>query len=263
MATAVFRFWLYLGFVSLVPLLHVHALHKSFSDEPVLRGVSLQLAQHEMLSVLGRSGSGKTTLLKILAGLEQADRGEITLDGQDLSQWSPQQRNIVYLYQESLLFPHLDAFENIAFGLRLRGLPKTEVKQRVERMLAQLELDDQAHKPPHQLSGGQRQRVSFGRALIIEPPLLLLDEPFGALDLETRASMQRLLKRVASELGITAIFVTHDLKEAILMGDRLGYMRAGQLDLYADVQAFIDDPRTEAAGEIAFWRKLGGVSFKK
>jgi len=244
-------------FESLVSLLRVHDLHKSFSDEPVLRGVSLDLAQHEMLSVLGRSGSGKTTLLKILAGLEQADRGEITLHGEDIAQWSPKQRNIVYLYQEALLFPHLDAFENIAFGLRLRGLPKAEVQQRVERMLAQLELEDQAYKQPHQLSGGQRQRVSFGRALIIEPPLLLLDEPFGALDLETRASMQGLLKRVARDLGMTAIFVTHDLKEAILMGDRLGYMRAGLLDLYPDVQAFIEDPRTEAAGEIDFWRKLG------
>jgi ABC-type Fe3+/spermidine/putrescine transport system ATPase subunit len=257
MAEAVFRFCCMLIHPSLFLLLHLRALHKSFAHEPVLRGVSLDLAQHEMLSVLGRSGSGKTTLLKILAGLERADRGDITLDGEEISQWSPQQRNIVYLYQESLLFPHLDAFENMAFGLRLRGLPQAEVQQRVERMLAQLELEDQARKLPHQLSGGQRQRVSFGRALIIEPPLLLLDEPFGALDLETRASMQRLLKRVASELGITGIFVTHDLKEAILMGDRLGYMRAGQLELYADVQAFIDDPRTEAAGEIAFWRKLG------
>jgi ABC-type Fe3+/spermidine/putrescine transport system ATPase subunit len=222
----------------------------------VLRGISLQLAQHEVLSVLGRSGSGKTTLLKILAGLEQADQGELLLHEANISRWSPQQRNIVYLYQESLLFPHLDAFENIAFGLRLRGLAQREIKQRVKRMLAQLELEAQAHKPPHQLSGGQRQRVAFGRALIIEPPLLLLDEPFGALDLETRANMQGLFKRVAGELGLTAIFVTHDLKEAILMGDRLGYMRAGQLDLYPDVQAFIDDPRTEAAGEIAFWRDL-------
>lgn len=237
-------------------MLTVEQLHKSFGTEPVLRGISLTLARQEMLSVLGRSGSGKTTLLKILAGLEQPDQGRLLLDGQDIAAWSPQRRNIVYLYQESLLFPHLDAFENVAFGLRLRGLSRSTVKQRVTEMLAQLELADQARKLPHQLSGGQRQRVAFGRALIIEPPLLLLDEPFGALDLETRTNMQALLQRVAREMKLTAIFVTHDLKEAIVMGDRLGYMRAGQLDLYPDVQAFVADPRTEAAGEMAFWRTL-------
>ncbi len=231
-------------------------IHKSFGAEEVLSGLAFQLDEHEMLSVLGRSGSGKTTLLKILAGLEQPDEGLVLLEGKDLSAVPPNRRNMVYLYQEPLLFPHLNVFENVAFGLRLRKMPESEITSRVGEMLANLELPEQARKMPHQLSGGQKQRVAFGRALIINPKVLLLDEPFGALDAETRASMQRLLKRIAQDFAITALFVTHGLKEALLMGDRIGLMQGGELHIYQSKKAFIEDAETGVKAEMDFWRGL-------
>ena len=237
-------------------MLTVQNIHKRFGKEEVLKGLSFELAQYQMLSVLGRSGSGKTTLLKIIAGLESTGEGEVYLRGKSLLHIAPQNRNIVYLYQEALLFPHLNVFDNIAFGLRIRKLPKREIQSKTDQMISDLDLSEQAYKMPHQLSGGQKQRVSFGRALIINPEVLLLDEPFGNLDVETRRNMQALLKQMAGRYKITAIFVTHDLKEAILMGDKIGYMRAGELDIYEDLQAFISDPKTEAQGEIDFWKRM-------
>ena len=230
-------------------------IKKAFGPEGVLRELSFQLAEHEMLSILGRSGSGKTTLLKIIAGLERPDEGEVLLEGKNLEPLPPNRRNIVYLYQEPLLFPHLNVFENVAFGLRLRKAPDKEIRRRVMEMLDSLELPEQARKMPHQLSGGQKQRVSFGRALIINPIVLLLDEPFGALDTETRASMQQLLKRIAGEFAITALFVTHGLKEALLMGDRVGLMTEGRLKVYPSKKAFIGDARTGVQEEMDFWRR--------
>ena len=231
-------------------------INKGFGAEKVLDDLSLQLAEHEMLSILGRSGSGKTTLLKILAGLESPDEGEIVLEGQDMRPLPPNRRNIVYLYQEPLLFPHLNVFENVAFGLRLRKTQEGVVRKRVGEMLANLELPEQARKMPHQLSGGQRQRVAFGRALIINPKVLLLDEPFGALDAETRASMQQLLKRMAKAFAITALFVTHGLKEALIMGDRIGLMEQGKLKVYETKKAFINDTGTGVQAEADFWRGI-------
>lgn len=239
-------------------MLSVSHLHKAFGPEVVLKDLSLELKTRHMLSILGRSGSGKTTFLRIIAGLETPDKGDIYWHEQRMNHVPPHQRNIVYLYQEALLFPHLSVFENIAFGLRLRKVAESEIKERVLQMIQDLELDGQKDKMPHQLSGGQRQRVSFGRALIVNPLLLLLDEPFGNLDVETRKRMQDFLKRIAETYQITAIFVTHDLKEAILMGDRIGYMRKGSLYLYEDVKEFVEDTRTEAANEIAFWKSVAG-----
>lgn len=232
-------------------------IKKTYGPEAVLRELSFQLAEHEMLSILGRSGSGKTTLLKILAGLETPDGGRVLLRGQDMGPVPPNRRNMVYLYQEPLLFPHLDVFENVAFGLRLRKLPAADVRKRVMEMLDNLELPEQARKMPHQLSGGQKQRVAFGRALIINPRVLLLDEPFGALDSETRASMQELLKRIAETFAITALFVTHSLKEALIMGDRIGLMQEGRLKVYDSKKDFIADADTGVQEELAFWRGIG------
>ncbi|MCO6487263.1 MAG: ABC transporter ATP-binding protein [Phaeodactylibacter sp.] len=232
-------------------------IKKAFGPEAVLQELSFQLAEHEMMSILGRSGSGKTTLLKILAGLETPDGGRVLLQGRDMAPVPPNRRNMVYLYQEPLLFPHLNVFENVAFGLRLRKRPAAEIKKRVQEMLDNLELPEQARKMPHQLSGGQKQRVAFGRALIINPRVLLLDEPFGALDAETRASMQELLKRIAADFAITALFVTHALKEALLMGDRIGLMQAGKLRVYDSKKEFIEDRETGVQAEMAFWREIG------
>lgn len=236
--------------------LSLRDIHKSFGTEQVLTALSLELEAGCMLSILGRSGSGKTTLLKIIAGLEAADRGEVWLESRLLDPVPANERNVVYLYQEPLLFPHLNVFENVAFGLRLRKRPAAEVRSRVERLLEELELTDHVRKMPHQLSGGQRQRVAFGRALIIQPRLLLLDEPFGALDSETRVVMQDLLKRIAKEHRITGLFVTHDLKEAIRMGDLFGWMKAGQLKTYGDLSGFLGDEDTGVKEEVAFWASL-------
>jgi putrescine transport system ATP-binding protein len=235
--------------------LQIEQLTKHFGEESVLKELSFDLEKQKLLSILGKSGSGKTTLLKIIAGLETTDSGVIKVDNKVINDVPPQRRNIVYLYQEPLLFPHLNVFENVAFGLRLRKKKDSDIRQKVLQMLAELELSDQAAKMPTQLSGGQRQRVAFGRALIINPKVLLLDEPFGALDTETRATMQVLLKRIIAEHPITTIFVTHDLKEAIQMGDTIGVIEKGQLEIYQDKLDFIQ--RNESVKrEISFWQRL-------
>ncbi|HEX4966309.1 MAG TPA: ABC transporter ATP-binding protein [Thermoanaerobaculia bacterium] len=236
--------------------LEARGISKSFGAEPVLKEVSLAVDRHETVSVLGRSGSGKTTLLKIVAGLETADRGELLLDGRRIDAVPPQARGVVYLYQEPLLFPHLDVWENVAFGLRLRGTGGAELDRRVQEMIDSLELAGHARKRPHQLSGGQRQRVSFGRALIIQPALLLLDEPFGNLDAETRAGMQALFKRVAAAYRITSLFVTHDLKEALLMGDRFAHLKAGRLKVFSSREELTADPEMGVMNEVRFWESL-------
>lgn len=236
--------------------LKINHISKTFGKEQVLQDLSFTLEAHRMLSILGRSGSGKTTLLKIIAGLETPDVGKVELDGRAMNEVPAHLRNFVYLYQEPLLFPHLNAFENVAFGLRLRKLPEAEIYQKATDMLDSLELGDQAKKMPHQLSGGQRQRVAFGRALIINPLVLLLDEPFGALDTETRQAMQQLLKRMVAASKITTLFVTHDLKEALLMGDEIALMQDGILNKYESKTDFVHDARTGVQEEIGFWANL-------
>lgn len=235
--------------------LKVENLHKSFAAQPVLQGLSLDF-EAGTLAVLGRSGCGKTTLLKIIAGLLAADSGRVFLEGEDISGWPPQARGIVYLYQEALLFPHLNVFENIAFGLRLRKLDGKSVEKRTLAVLDALELGEHGQKMPTQLSGGQRQRVAFGRALIVQPKLLLLDEPFASLDVETRTAMQLFFKKTVAELGVRSIFVTHDLKEAVRLGDRFGLLENGRLLPYPTVADFIADERTGVRGEQDFWRSL-------
>lgn len=236
-------------------LLHVDHISKAFGAQQVLQPVTFTLRQKQVLSVLGASGSGKTTLLKIIAGLETPDTGRIVLDGQDITGLPPQQRGIVYLYQEALLFPHLTVAGNIGFGLRLRKKPNALIREQVAAMLERLELGEEADKMPDQLSGGQKQRVAFGRALIISPRVLLLDEPFAALDSQTRGRMQALFKEVAADYDITALFVTHDLKEALIMGDELAVIREGQWTPYPDRKAFLQDPATGVREEIEFWNQ--------
>jgi putrescine transport system ATP-binding protein len=234
----------------------VQHLSKSFSGVPVLRDLSFDLPTRQTLAILGRSGCGKTTLLKIIAGLLDADAGSIHIAGRNVDREPPQQRGAVYLYQEPLLFPHLNVFENVAFGLRLRRETASNVRERTSQMLEHLDLGAHAGKKTGELSGGQRQRVAFGRALIINPSVLLLDEPFGNLDVETRAGMQQLFKKIATEYGITVIFVTHDLKESVLMGDRLGFMDDGQLRVFGSLDDFVRDSRTGMQAEINFWKSL-------
>ncbi len=236
--------------------LEVKNIVKSFNDEHVVKELNFSLDAHKTLSILGKSGCGKTTMLKTIGGLVTPDAGNILLNGEDITQQKPERRNIVYLYQEDLLFPHLNAFENIAFGLRLKKIPNFEIEKQVKHMIHSLELEGQEKKMPNQLSGGQRQRVSFGRAIITNPSLLLLDEPFGSLDAGTRQRMQVFFKNITEEYKITSLFVTHDLKEAVLMGDEIGFMKAGILKVYKDKQNFINDPSTGVLKEIQFWENL-------
>lgn len=182
-------------------MLSVSNLSKSFGSQSILTNISFGVAAGQVLAVLGRSGCGKTTLLKILAGQKTPDTGHVRVHDQSVLTVPPNERQIVYLYQEPLLFPHLNVFENVAFGLRIRRTDNALITKQVNELLTELGIADQAQKQPYQLSGGQRQRVAFGRALIIKPRLLLLDEPFGNLDGQTRAAMQTLLIRVARLFG--------------------------------------------------------------
>ena len=236
--------------------LNIQHISKSFADNSILHDLSFNLAEKQTLAILGRSGCGKTTLLKIIAGLIEADKGQIEIGGRAVQDLPPQARKAVYLYQEPLLFPHLNVFENVAFGLRLQRESETEIRSKTRQMLENLELTSQVDKMPTTLSGGQRQRVAFGRALIIKPAVLLLDEPFGNLDVETRGNMQQLFKKIAAEFGITAVFVTHDLKESVLMGDQLAFMENGKLDVFEHLEDFIQDPRTGMKAEIEFWKNM-------
>lgn len=234
--------------------LHIENLTVEFGDHRILDHAGLTLPSGQILAVNGASGCGKTTLLRAIAGLVPMTTGTIHLDGRRIESLPAHRRGVVYLNQEPLLFPHLNVFDNVAFGLRLRHVPRPAVRTRVTDMLARLDLDGMASRRPDQLSGGQKQRVAFGRALIVEPPLLLLDEPFSSLDPDTRKTMQALFHRVAGERDITAVFVTHDLRETLTMGDQLAMMRAGKLHTYPDRTAFSNDPATGVAGEAAFWR---------
>ncbi len=231
-------------------------ISKSFGSQQILQDVSLQLRAHDTLSILGKSGCGKTTLLKIIAGLLQPDNGDIIINDILINDTIASKRDIVYIFQEPLLFPHLNVFDNIAFGLKLRSHKVPHINETVSEMINELQLNGHENKMPDQLSGGQKQRVAFGRAIIIKPKLLLLDEPFGNLDTETRATMQVLFKQICGTFGITSLFVTHDLKEALLMGDKFGYMEHGNLKIFDNKNAFINDTVTGVQDEIDFWKNL-------
>ena len=237
--------------------LEVAGLFSAFQGETVLSGVDLSVGRGGALCVVGRSGAGKTTLLKTIAGLLSPEAGSIRLDGREITELPAERRGIVYLYQEALLFPHLTVLENIAFGLRLRKTPQAEVARSVGALIDELELQGHEGKMPHQLSGGQRQRVAFGRALIVGPALLLLDEPFSSLDSEARAVMQQLYKRIARQHGMTSIFVTHSIKEALLMGETIASLEGGRARSFASLTEFIAAPESGVAGEVAFWKSLG------
>ena len=236
--------------------LKVQNISKSFGSQQVLSSINLQCGLGETLSVLGTSGCGKTTLLKILAGLEASDSGAIELDHADVGSTPANQRGVVYLFQHPLLFPHLNVFQNIAFGLKLKKVEKPVVKQQVDEMIDDLQLRGSEHKMPNELSGGQKQRVSFGRALILKPKLLLLDEPFSSLDIETKKSMQALFIRMKQKHRLTSLFVTHDAREALVVGDAWAYLEAGKLDSFENKNAFVNDYRTGVKDEMRFWENL-------
>jgi putrescine transport system ATP-binding protein len=226
------------------PLLRFDGVSKRFSDVAALAGVSLDIYEGEFFALLGPSGCGKTTLLRLLAGFETADEGRILLDGEDIAPVPPHRRPVNMMFQSYALFPHLSVEGNVAFGLKQEGLPKSEIKARVEEMLALVRLDGLGQRKPHQLSGGQRQRVALARSLVKRPRVLLLDEPLAALDKKLRGETQFELVHLQEKLGLTFIIVTHDQQEAMTVADRIGVMDKGQLIQVATPPEIYEQPNS-------------------
>lgn len=225
-------------------ILQLEELRKSFDGTEVLKEIDLDIHRGEFITLLGSSGCGKTTTLRMIAGLEQPDAGRILLEGQDITNLEPNKRNVNTVFQNYALFPHMTVAENVGYGLKIRKVPKEEIRRRVEEMLRLVQLDGYGKRMPDQLSGGQRQRVAIARAVVNEPKVLLLDEPLGALDLKLRRQMQLELKHIQQQLGITFIYITHDQEEAINMSDRIAVMNQGVLEQVGSPNEIYYHPRT-------------------
>jgi sulfate transport system ATP-binding protein len=228
--------------------LELSHLSRRFADFAALDDVSLDIAPGEFLALLGPSGSGKTTLLRILAGLDHPDAGSARLDGRDFLATPARSRKVGLVFQHYALFRHLSVAENVAFGLRVRprrARPKrAEIAVRVEALLQRVQLEGLGRRYPAQLSGGQRQRVALARALAVEPDLLLLDEPFGALDAQVRVTLRRWLRELHEDLGLTTVFVTHDQEEALELADRVAVMNRGRIEQVGAPETIYQDPAT-------------------
>jgi spermidine/putrescine transport system ATP-binding protein len=218
---------------------HLRGVTKRYDGVVGVRNVDLQIRRGEFFSLLGPSGCGKSTTLRLISGFEQADEGEVTIAGRSMRGVPPYARNIGIVFQSYALFPHLDVFENVAFGLRTRRIRGEALRRQVEEALAMVELSPLARRKPHQLSGGQQQRVALARAAVIKPDVLLLDEPLGALDKKLRENMQVRLIELHRQLGVTTIYVTHDQEEALTMSDRIAVMSS---EVHGIVQ--LDTPQT-------------------
>jgi spermidine/putrescine transport system ATP-binding protein len=210
-------------------LLSLKNVSKAFDDKTVLNSLDLDILDGEFITLLGPSGCGKTTLLRLMAGFEQPDTGAVSLSGHDITHAAPEHRPLNTVFQNYALFPHMSVYDNVAYGLKMEKRPRGEIRQRVNDVLAMVQLQDFARRKPHQLSGGQQQRVAIARAVVKRPQLLLLDEPLSALDYKLRRTMQVELKRLQRELGITFVFVTHDQEEALSMSDRVVVLKDGAI----------------------------------
>ena len=225
--------------------LELRNLKKSFSQEEyVLQEINLQIKQGEFVTLLGASGCGKTTTLRIIAGLEQPDSGSVWLEGKDVTGLEPNQRDVNTVFQNYALFPHMNVADNIGYGLKIRKVPRPEIKKKVKEMLELVQLEGFEKRKPSELSGGQKQRVAIARALANNPRVLLLDEPLGALDLQLRRTMQLELKRLQKKLGITFIYITHDQEEAINMSDRIVVMNQGRFEQIGTPDEIYNHPET-------------------
>jgi sulfate transport system ATP-binding protein len=207
--------------------------------------VALEVPEGSLTALLGPSGSGKSTLLRIIAGLETPDTGTIQIDGKDVTRARPQQRGIGFVFQHYAAFAHMSVRENVAFGLRIRHRPKDEIRQRVDELLALVGLTQWGGQRPAQLSGGQRQRMALARALAVEPQVLLLDEPFGALDANVRSELRQWLRRLHDEQGVTTVLVTHDQEEAMEVADTLAVMNEGKIEQVGSPREVYDNPASD------------------
>lgn len=227
----------------------VENINKNFGDVRAVRDVGLHVQEGEFFTLLGPSGCGKTTLLRIVAGLEIPDTGRVVLDGVDITSLPANKRQVNTVFQSYALFPHLNIFENVAFGLRSRKVPQNEVENRVNRRMEMLGLEEMAERYPHQLSGGQQQRVALARALVNEPQVLLLDEPMSALDAKLRAQVQVELRRLQRKLQQTFILVTHDQDEALVVSDRIAVMNEGQIIQHGTPKEVYEQPHNRFVAE--------------
>ncbi len=218
---------------------------KRYGDVVAVDGVDLTVARGEFFTLLGPSGSGKTTTLRMIAGFERPDGGAIRLQGRDVTHMPPNARDVNTVFQDYALFPHMTVAENVAYGLKVKGVPRRERMQRVGAVLDMVRLSDFGARKPIQLSGGQRQRVALARAIVNRPSVLLLDEPLGALDLKLRQEMQVFLKQLQEELGITFLYVTHDQEEALTMSDRLAVFNQGRIEQTGTPTEVYERPATE------------------
>jgi spermidine/putrescine transport system ATP-binding protein len=226
-------------------VLELHSVSKTFGDVRAVDDLSFQVRRGEFLSLLGPSGCGKTTTLRMIAGFEQPTAGDVSLEGKRLGRTPPYKRQVNTVFQHYVLFPHMTVCQNVAFGLRMKRLPKPDIQARVTDMLNLVELSGYEARYPHQLSGGEQQRVGLARALVNEPAVLLLDEPLGALDLKVRKRMQQALKRIHREVGITFLYVTHDQEEALVLSDRIAIMHRGRLEQLDSVEDIYLRPRSK------------------
>jgi sulfate transport system ATP-binding protein len=224
--------------------IHIRNVTKTFGSFTALENVSLDVSDGALLALLGPSGSGKTTLLRIIAGLEHADTGTIEENGADITDLHARSREVGFVFQHYALFRHMSVFENVAFGLRVRKVPDAQVRSRVEELLRLVRLEGLGGRKPSQLSGGQRQRVALARALAIRPKILLLDEPFGALDAKVRVELRQWLRRLHDEIGMTSVFVTHDQEEAFELADRVVVMNHGRIEQEGSPDEVFDQPAT-------------------
>jgi sulfate/thiosulfate transport system ATP-binding protein len=226
-------------------MIEARGIVKRFGAFTALDGVSVDVSTGSLTALLGPSGSGKSTLLRVIAGLEQPDAGEVSLDGEDVTRLPPQSRGVGFVFQHYAAFKHMTVWDNVAFGLTIRRRPRSEIKQRVTELLELVQLTGLAKRYPAQLSGGQRQRMGLARALAVDPKVLLLDEPFGALDARVRKELRIWLRRLHDETHTTTVIVTHDQEEAMDVADRVVVMNAGRIEQTAPPRELYDHPANE------------------
>ena len=225
--------------------IEVKGVNKLFGDFVALDNVDVSIPTGQLTALLGPSGGGKSTLLRIIAGLETADSGSVTIEGVEATKLPPQKRNVGFVFQHYAVFKHMTVAKNVAFGLEIRKRPKAEIKQRVDELLQLVHLSQFSHRMPSQLSGGQRQRMALARALALEPSVLLLDEPFGALDAKVRKELRDWLRRLHDEVHVTTVFVTHDQEEAMEVADEIVVINEGRVEQIGTPDQLYDEPASD------------------